>query len=169
MLPGNTSICLLHPSPHTAQGNRTVWRLGRKLQTHTVTSCIYATDCNKTDLLELRLWNQNKTNLLKGFKWNNYLFLSYSTFVGLNISIFCFWDQQKYQNIKTVNQIITTPRDIYSYFGFKVLNLKDQFSLRWSVKIPSCPPFPTHSHQKWVSIDRLQQNWSSGFMSLKPK
>ena len=94
------------------------------------------TVCKRRQLLDLRLWNQNKTDLLLDFKWKNGLFLSYDTFVGLKITIFHFWDQQKCHSSNTAHWIQKNPRVIKFYFGFKVLNPKDENFWRRSVDNP---------------------------------
>ena len=75
--------------------------LGEKLvglllsdQWHTVTLYKRQTE---TDLI----WFDTEIRLiLKGFKWKNHMFFSYSTFIGLKSSIFFYEDQQKCENEK---------------------------------------------------------------------
>ena len=94
------------------------------------------TVCKRRQLLDLRLWNQNKTDLLLDLKWKNGLFLSYDTFVGLKSTFFYFWDQQKCCNSKTAHWIKKNPRVNKFYFGFKVLNPKYVRFWRQSVYNP---------------------------------
>ena len=49
---------------------------------------------------------------------------------------FYFWDQQKCDNSKRAQWIKKNPRVIKSYFGFKVLNPKDECFSRRSVDNP---------------------------------
>ena len=51
------------------------------------------------------------------------------------------------------------------YLYFRAL-LRYQFGPIWNSSLLCLKQQCTHSHQKWLSIDRLQQNWSSGFKTL---